>query len=475
MLRVFLLNPPTKEGHFIRTGRWTRKSRGQQQWQPVWLAYCCGLLQRRGHKVLLLDAEADGLSFTETLKRIQDFNPELAVIYFCQDSMKNDVDFGLLVEKLFYLNVVFVGPSAEFFKKELLSKGVKLLARGEFDYTVLELAEGKSMKEIKGLSWLEGTIHHHNEQRKLCEGKQLEEDFPFVTSIYKQFLDLNNYRQASFKHPFIDLFTGRGCDWGLCTFCLWAYGFNQGSRKYRVRSVHDVIEELKYIKKEYPKVKQVFFQDETMPDKRMSDISNAILNAKLKVCWGAYVRPEISDATLKVAKKSDCRTLHVGFESRNLESLKAVRKGISVERMEQFAKDVRKVGIWTSSNFILGLPHDTEEGIRKTVKWVKHKIRPNLVSFAYLQVYRGTPIYDWLKERGCLVNDKYPNYPYLSYEKIRELEKWALKEYYLKNPRWLLNQLRSPREWRGLWNGFVGFVQFFREPMKNGKNKECPD
>jgi len=475
-MRTVLINPPTKEGHFIRSGRWTRKSRGNQQWFPIWLAYCAGLLKKRGHEILLLDAEADNLDVYETIKKVKSFKPELGVIYFCQDSMENDVNFGTLIEEQLHLKTIFVGPSAEFFKEELLTKGVKLLARGEFDYTVLELAEEKPLEKIKSLSWLEGTIHHHNVERKLCEGKQLEEDFPFVTSIYKQFLDLNNYRQASFKHPFIDLFTGRGCDWGRCTFCLWAYGFNQGSSKYRVRSVHDVIEELKYIKKELPQVKQVFFQDETMSEQRMSDISDAILNAKLKVCWGAYARPEISYKTLKKAKKkSGCRTLHVGYESCNLDSLKAIRKGISVERMEQFAKDVRKVGIWTSSNFILGLPQDTEEGIRKTVKWVKHKIRPNLVSFAYLQVYRGTPVYDWLKKQGWLVNDKYPSYPHLSYERILELEKWALKEYYLKNPRWILNQLKSPREWRGLWNGFVGFVQFFREPMKNEKNKECLD
>jgi radical SAM superfamily enzyme YgiQ (UPF0313 family) len=130
--------------------------------------------------------------------------------------------------------------------------------------------------------------------------------------------------------------------------------------------------------------------------------------------------------------------------------------------MEQFARDVRKVGIWTSCNFILGLPHDTKQGIEETVQWVKHKIRPNRVSFAYMQVYRGTPVYNWLKEKGYLLDDKYPNYPELSFSTIMELEKWALKEYYLRNPIWLLQQLKSPREFRGLLNASKGLFEYLK-------------
>ncbi len=470
-MRVVLVSPPFGSSPdrqpFIRSGRWTRVSRGFQNWYPIWLAYCTGLLQRRGHEVYLLDAEADRLSPLETLCKIRDFKPELVVVYFVEDSMENDLKFGELVSDM-NLRVVFVGPSAEFLKEELLSRGIKLLARGEFDYTVLELTEGKSLEKIKGLSWLDEDTPYHNPQRELCTGEQLEKDFPFVTSVYKQFLDLDSYHQASFKHPFVDMFTGRGCNWGLCTFCLWAYGFNQGTRQYRMRRVEDVIEELKYIRRELPHVKQVFFQDETLPDQRIMELSCGILDSGLDVCWGGYARPDISYKTLKMAKKSGCRTLHVGFESRNKESLRAVRKGITVNRMEQFAEDTRKVGLKTSCNFILGLPHDTEDGIKDTVNWVKRKIRPHRVSFSYLQVYRGTPVHSWLRERGFLINDKYPNYPHLKYERILELEKWGLKEYYLKNPRWMIEQIKDPSEWGNLLHAAVGFFKFLKgEEIEN--------
>ncbi len=57
---------------------------------------------------------------------------------------------------------------------------------------------------------------------------------PFVTEVYKRDLKIENYFIGYLKHPYLSLYTGRGCK-SRCTFCLWPQ--TVGGHRYRVRSV----------------------------------------------------------------------------------------------------------------------------------------------------------------------------------------------------------------------------------------------
>ena len=69
------------------------------------------------------------------------------------------------------------------------------------------------------------------------------DDLPFVTPVYKRDLEIENYFIGYLKHPYISIYTGRGCK-SRCTFCLWPQ--TVGGHRYRTRSVGHVIEEIKY-------------------------------------------------------------------------------------------------------------------------------------------------------------------------------------------------------------------------------------
>src|SRR6266704_977431 len=83
---------------------------------------------------------------------------------------------------------------------------------------------------------------------------------PWVADVYKRDLPIEKYFIGYLLHPYVSLYTGRGCP-AQCTFCLWPQTI--GGHKYRVRSPQNVADEMTYMKKLFPQVREVFFDDDT--------------------------------------------------------------------------------------------------------------------------------------------------------------------------------------------------------------------
>ena len=81
--------------------------------------------------------------------------------------------------------------------------------------------------------------------------------------VYKRDLDIKKYFIGYLKHPYISIYTGRGCK-SRCTFCLWPQ--TVGGHRYRKRSVGHVVEEIAWAQKAFPEVKEFFFDDDTFTD-----------------------------------------------------------------------------------------------------------------------------------------------------------------------------------------------------------------
>lgn len=467
-MKIYLLNPPFIE-KYVRSSRCTWIPVAGSNWYPIFLAYATGLLEKRGHEVKLVDALVDGTSHKETIQDIINFSPQITVIYTSLDSLDNEIRLAEMIKKKIDTFIVFVGAWCAIDPEGILKKSDKIsgVIRREFEMPlsnlVKTLQEHKDLSIVKELSWQENGKIYNNPDGEFITSEQLDQ-LPFVTDVYRRHLNINNYHQTSLKHPFIDLFTARGCTWGKCTFCLWPNTIHKGA-KYRMRTINNVIEELKFIKKELPQIKEVFFQDDMLPGLRMKSLSEAILKNKIKITWSGYAKADLDFKTLKLAKKSGCRFLHIGYESANQEILNNVNKGEVVEKMEEFTKNAKNAGVKIHGDFIFGLPGETIESIKKTIKWAK-KINISDYQFVVPQPHPSTPFYKWLKEKKYLTNDGQPDYPGLS---INDLQYWrfkAYKEIYF-GPRYLLTRLvdsfKNPSELIRLikvaWQGLPGVLR----------------
>lgn len=419
----------------MRNSRADGISLAKAQWYPVWLSYATGWLEKHGHTCKLIDAPASYMFYPDVRKETVKFKPDLLVIYPSWETIPIDVKTAELLKKATGCKVVFVGPWASIDPVFILkkSKAVDYVTQYEFDNTLLDLANGVRPEKILGLFWRKGNSVKKNPFRPLITGKQLDE-FPFVSSVYKKHLNLKNYKVVQQLYPYVDTFTGRGCEWGLCAFCLWVHQLSRSAtcrkeEKYRVRSMDSVIAELKYIKENMPDVKEIFIQDDTLPAWRAKELSQAIIKAGLDITWSSFCRADYPRDILMLMKKAGCRVVHVGFESSNQKILNGIMKGTTVEQGKRFARWTHEAGLKVHADFMIGLPGETVESIKATQKWA-YDLDMETYQFTVPKLYPGTPLYAYLEKNGFLKNGEV-NYPNLSNEEIRYWARKLTRDYYL--------------------------------------------
>jgi hypothetical protein len=144
---------------------------------------------------------------------------------------------------------------------------------------------------------------------------------------------IENYFIGYLKHPYISLYTGRGCK-SRCTFCLWPQ--TVGGHRYRTRSVGHVIEEIAWAQKAFPQVREFFFDDDTFTDDLPRTEAIARELGKLGVTWSCNAKANVPRATLAVMRDNGLRLLLVGYESGNQQILYNIKKGMRIEFARRF-------------------------------------------------------------------------------------------------------------------------------------------
>jgi len=434
MLKTLFLNPPSFEGFDGGAGsRYQAKREIRSYWYPTWLAQPAALVP--GSK--LIDAPARGLSLDDILPQMKDF--ELVILHTSTPSFASDVRIAEAIKQEnpdvmigFVGAHVAISPDASLEASDVID----FVARHEFDYTLKDIAEGKSFESVDGISYKKDGKIIHNPDRTLIEDMDA---LPFVVDVYKRDLVIEDYFIGYLQHPYVSVYTGRGCK-SRCTFCLWPQTIS--GHKYRTRSPESVAKEIALAKEYFPQVKEFFFDDDTFTDDLPRVEATAKLLGKLGVTWSCNAKANVPYETLKIMKENGLRLLLVGYESGNQQILFNIKKGMRVERARQFTKDCHELGITIHGTFIVGLPGETHETIEETIKFAK-EINPHTIQVSLAAALPGTFLYKQAQENGWLLNTggaqvasdglqvSSLNYPHLSHEEIfKALEKFYKRFYF---------------------------------------------
>jgi len=445
-MRVLLLSPPFK-ADYMRNARCDFISLSHTQWYPILLGYAGALLEKNSHQVSLVDAPSANLSIEQVEKIARDFHPDLLVVYGGRLSEENDQKIADYLTDILDCQTVFCGPFVSISPQRWLenSKLVPFAVKGEFEYPLLEIAEEADPSSIKNLLYKQGDEIVENKIRPYLNRQQLDA-IPFVSQFFKRHLNIRNYRTIEEPFPFIDIMTGRGCNWGICSFCLWVHSYVQGP-VYNNRSPENVLEEIEYIMNFLPEVKSIMFQDDNFPDERAREIAEGILRNGWKVTWSCYSRADLSRETMELMAKAGCLNVNVGFESATDAILKRAGKGLSVERMTRFVREAKESGLHIHGDFLMGLEGETPDSLLKIAHWAA-SLNVDTAQFQVLIPFEGTPLNRSLSEKGW-IKDGYPNYPNLSAEEIHRIARKAYRIFYLR-PQQLFDILAHPK--RRLWH-----------------------
>ncbi|MBV8820324.1 MAG: radical SAM protein, partial [Acidobacteriaceae bacterium] len=251
-------------------------------------------------------------------------------------------------------------------------------------------------------------------------------------------LDFRKYNVPFLLHPFISFYTTRGCP-AMCTFCLWPQ--THSGHRWRLRSSDDVAAECKYTLENFPGLKEIFFDDDTFNYRKERTIELCGKLKKLNFTWSCTSRVTTDYDTLKAMKEAGCRLLIVGYESGDAQILKNIKKGATLDMAQRFTANCKKLGLTVHGDFIVGLPGETRETIRKSIDFAK-RLDVETIQVSMGHAYPGTEFYQHAQKNGLVTIEnmtdntghQLPNVVYPGMDR-GELMEWVERfyaEYYFR-------------------------------------------
>ncbi|WP_419728073.1 hopanoid biosynthesis associated radical SAM protein HpnJ [Lichenicola sp.] len=470
MMKTLFLQPPSFDGFDGGAGsRYQAKREIKSFWYPTWLAQPAALIPDSR----LIDAPPARMGMEPVLADAM--TRDMVVLHTSTPSFASDVKVAqMLKDAKPSLKIGMVGAKVAVQPEESLVKGLPIdwVARNEFDFTCKEIAEGRDLKDVDGISWRnnDGVIVHNKDRQLIHDMDTL----PFVTDVYKRDLHIEDYFIGYLMHPYISIYSGRGCK-SRCTFCLWPQ--TVGGHVYRTRTPAHVAAEIAHAQKMFPQVREFFFDDDTFTDDLPRAEAIARELGKLGVTWSCNAKANVPRDTLKVLKDNGLRLLLVGYESGNQQILYNIKKGMRIEVAKQFTKDCHELGIKIHGTFILGLPGETKETIQQTIEFAK-EINPHTMQVSLAAPYPGTFLHKQATENGWLdaanaelidengVQIAPLTYPHLSHSEIFESVEVFYRKFYFRAPKIASivgEMVRSPQMMKRRLREGVEFFQFLRD------------
>ncbi|MBI3454300.1 MAG: hopanoid biosynthesis associated radical SAM protein HpnJ [Candidatus Rokubacteria bacterium] len=479
-LRTLFLHPPSFEGFDGGAGaRYQARREIRSFWYPTWLAQPAALVP--GSR--LVDAPPESLTVDQVVPLSKEY--DLAVLHTSTPSFRNDAQVAdRLKTENPRLLIGMVGAHVGVLPRESLqaAPAVDWVAVGEFDYACAEIAEGRPLKAVCGIAYRDGDRIRFTPPRPPIEDMDA---LPFVVDVYRRDLTIEKYFIGYLLHPYVSLYTGRGCR-SKCTFCLWPQTL--GGHRYRVRSPENVEAEMRLARAYFPQVKEFFFDDDTFTDDlpRAEEIARRL--GRLGLRWSCNAKANVPKRTLEIMRDNGLRLLLVGYESGNQKILNNIKKGIRLDIAREFTKNAKALGITIHGTFILGLPGETPETIRETVRYAC-EIEPDTIQVSLAAPYPGTELYRQAQAQGWLavldgglvdthgVQVAALDYPGLSQTEIFKSVEEFYRRFYFR-PRKMVSMvgamLRDPAVMRRRLREGVEFVRFLHDRRETRRVEPVP-
>ncbi len=406
------------------------------------------------HEVRLIDCEAAGLTHNDLEEKIRAYQPQIIGLQTFCNTIGRTLEISKRVKENIStdIKVIFGGVQATFFPKEYIAdKNVDFVVVGEGEIifkNLLDALEKNStdFSHINGLVWKKNGQIVVNPPEKLIENLDI---LPFPARHLFDWKLYHSSAQLRGKKTSL-IITSRGCPYN-CGFCFSHKTFG---RTYRYMSSGRVIEEIKFLKEKY-NVDGLQFYDDTLTfnKARITELCDLMIAEKINLPWSCFTRVDcVTEELLKKMKAAGCYQIFYGVEAGNQRLLNLMSKGITIEQIKNAFSWTNNAGIEALASFIIGLPTETKEEARDSVKLAK-EIEAAYAHWELFTPYPGTNLYKIALEYGRLLTTDLSKYSpwrdepvYLPYgrttEELKETKQWIYRQFYLR-PFFFIRLIRS--------------------------------
>jgi anaerobic magnesium-protoporphyrin IX monomethyl ester cyclase len=448
-MHVTLVNPP-----------YPSKLHQHSPFPPLGLGYLAAVLENNQHEVDVIDCQASKLTYEDFKRELSKRQPDIVGITSTTRLYKSALHIAEIAKEVHPSCLTVLGGShVTFWDENALQECPQLdiIVRKEGEYTLLELVQrieaGKSIHDILGTTLRKDGKIIKNPDRPYIENL---DELPFPALHLWPLESLRKIEDIFY------LITTRGCVY-WCDFCAAVRMFG---RKYRMRSVKNVVDELEYLHETYGATQFTFCDDAfTVDQARTEELCNEIRKRGLKIKWNCGTRVDrVTKELLLKMKEAGCISVWFGVESGSQDVLDEMHKEISIDQTIRAVGWVRELKLKPVPNVLLGFPGETKESALKTIKFTQ-KISPDDVTYYNIATpLPGTPLYDRVKKNGWLRITDFDKYdcktpifetPTLSMKELEELLEKAFQSFYLR-PTYILRMFLK----RGRYGFTVSRIAF---------------
>ena len=341
------------------------------QVEPLGIAYLASALRSKGVEPELLK--------TSELDRLYDIEPDVIGFSVTTGKHRKYIKIAEQAKRLCNAKIIFGGAHPTYFPEVITeSSAIDFVIRGEADKSLPWAIENKISNKIVGFHPLVQDLDSL--------------PFPDREFLYKYPENRDN--------PIKNVITSRGCRFS-CPYCFNSLyrDFYKGQNWVRFRSVDNVIQECKELKK-YP-LKMIFFQDdEFLSNPNIHDLLYR-LKTEVRVPFHCQIRIEfLTDTMAYSLMDSGCISVTFAVECGDCEQRKnLLKRNMSDEQILRGANLLHRYGIKIRTENMLGLPGESLEQMFSTLD-LNAKIRPTIGWASIFQPYPRLPLGEYAREKG---------------------------------------------------------------------------
>ena len=404
MKKTIILCSPTSED--------MRSSLGKNRtifFPPLGLLLVAQSLKNAGHEVLVFDGNFDIDYKKKIFNCLSEHEDSLLFVgfYLTLLQVKDMIDIAKSVKAINSdIKIIVGGPFPTVFPKITIeSVLVDIAVIGDGAKVVVQMAgcglNKESLKQIPNICFkYKGKV--------IINQRTLRDELNEHTRInYLDFIDIEDYVQKFRVYlPIHDrtikrtlpILTGLGCSY-KCSFCENALL----NHKHISLSAEDIFEQMRFYNDKYNIDAFAFFDEDFLFDKkRILKLVELIDKSSLGIKWGSQCRVNyfndgyVNADVLKQLERSGCVRFTMGVESGSPSMLKKLRKGIKPDQVIRAAEYGKDSSIVFSYSLIVGLPGETIDDIRMSVRLMDNamsiKKNSNVSAVHQYFAYPETPL-----------------------------------------------------------------------------------
>lgn len=365
---------------------------------PLGMAYLASIMRNNDYPVKIIDGYAEDLSEEEMISRVKKEEPNY-LLFSSSTSTFLTVAGWIKILKREFPNVTTIlgGPHNITYPREtLIHQYIDIIAIGDAWGTLPELI--KTIEQNGGLNSVNGIgFRDKDGNPTLTQPAKKVNSWDGVPFPARDLLPNNLYSTIiSTQRPSTIIMTALGCPY-MCGYC-------DTPIRTVYRSAESVADEIEECINKYG-VKEINFYDETFTinQERAFKICDEIIRRGLskKIVFTIRTRADcVTEELIKKLAEAGCARINFGVESASEELLRKMKRYLSQDTIKKAIGLTKKYGIQAFGFFMIGIPSDTRESIKKTIQ-LAIELDLDYVQFTKLTPLPNTQVYyDLLKETG---------------------------------------------------------------------------